>query len=1614
MEVVAISGGNAPFKREVHEWQHIDAKTGALLSGFQSSDRFVNGNLNSYGKTISQNVSTTDGTQHSQHKQMNILQTRTSNGGALQVVRAQTVQTSSSRRAMTTTSSFSSQFSNHNNDMMGSSSNQMLFGIHKPLNGDLLSINPRSSLLTSSSTNRELHHQQQQTATKSQSPTSSRIQALLSSSLATGNSSSSSSLSSATVTVQADNYSRRNNQLFNHNDTDVGILQQQQQQQQQSRQQHQHLNKLNSNNARENLSNASESASIEELTNLDDGNSFDGEATEWKRVSKIRRSLQFPKTSDPRRYYTRPPDLPENSVNVLKIKQEIENGRRLNTAMRNNHVDLVALDSILKNSPTESLASNQEPTETKSNCITADSLKEIRRRLRKLSNEFLYKDDMSSIDENNMSEDLNTGSYQTTTENSSKSLELRNRSKERELGLEDWHNRRKSYGFEKMFQPTDTFSNIESSTDSGIGRSSDLASNWSPTVDTQRTSGPTIIKFGDKPTKPASTSICLFNGSHLINEPLPENKPAPMRRSFEKKDELKRHSIAVDESRFVDEHYQRATDRKTSMVHLNGNYEEKYSSHEGILDENARRQKRVEFCKTEIHFAAESGRVNIVETDGKPPPTTNFRRRRRSSGGTLTNTYVDAIGTESPLLQIKSAADQFDVNTMVTTTIGSVFGGSNDDTDDQSEDGLLRGILKNKPVKPKPYHLGENMDNNGLWGVRLKHVENQHSFWRSSIEVEPPKSVSTEDALEQEFKNLVDRVQVIDDEIPSATLKTTVSNTTGGYSTRISLSAIPTTQSSKDTALPTTFSTSHTTSAFTNFNNKDNNRNSSTAINLGSLLMNDPNAEQKQTKYNNDRLKGTKISIDLKLPHPNSINLMDELKSTSLIIKTMRTTNYFDDAVKQLEEQDSPLIRSSSLRLNLHDNIPKSSSTNNMFRKKPEQQTQKYSSSLDGDRGILDGNSKDEFEFLNGFLEDNRKFEIAIAQKENSPPKQQQPPPIAAPRFKKIMNSNVLSHQLLQLKQLYDQQNDSDDNADAEVKSFLSTTEEKAASELSGSWSRVRVKKIANSYQTEGKWSTKVNIQNFESRSPALSRSNSLRVKKSEDLTVPTLVRKLSTGTRQLRDHELTYFGISKTTSATTPNNTIPKSHTISAFAVPLSSSNANHINTSFTHLASSKSSSVIINSSSTTASASSIVKPLTNKTHQPSSTIIINTKPTDSHNKPDLIMHSQKYDQSSAAVELTQSQKKSLIDALDECLNETNGQEPLYENIYANNSSGSNNSSSNKLKYNRKLDLDRDEKILDELTRAADEIMNTCKEMYHADNEEKRRKSLLGNNNSICLETIAEGKQQPREKVMKSKGVQVSRNFEDSLRRYHPRPQRTSSQSSIESLPRTTAVTTTSKVSTSSSIASRPKRLTASNKSGESTSTTLSSTRSLTAISRKRESGGSSDSKQRVQRVSSRERMQHQSNASSSEDLPNSSVETPRRPRRTKLIKSDKPDSATVVVVSQSERKSRLTRIKPTESSLRRQVGNENNPHVTKMSTTESKSRSSTTKSSSHNPNSSTTSPGTPNVYVSQTLMIPPRRRNHLRKVIRRNSSLKAREQSLKRRTRITRRTQLESCICS
>lgn len=460
-------------------------------------------------------------------------------------------------------------------------------------------------------------------------------------------------------------------------------------------------------------------------------------------------------------------------------------------ALNNNQGDdFVALNSILKEASLmdslNSNHSNEHSTTAKDECVTAESLQDIRKRLRKMDKfnrgfvaPSLPKEPNFSLEQN------------------CKSLELR-KNKERDINADEWLNRRKSYGFEKMHQPSESLSGaVESSVDSGLGlsRSSDLPSNWSPTNAASSEPQRTIITFGNDKSKPATTSISLFNHAAAAGDA----KPIPLRRTAignHKKidDDLKRHSIAVDEK--IDEHYQQrngAVDRKISLVNLNGRYEEK-----SLVDG---RQKKVEFCKTEIHFAADSGRVNIVETNTKPPPTNNFRRRRRTSGGnstTLDSEYPSK--SQQQELQIEDDAVDADENGKVTTTIGSVYDNAGNlkesDTDEgQSEDGL-RGILKNKPIKPRPYHLGENLESgSSLWGVRLKPVENQHTTWRHSADLESAisKKSVTEDALDVEFKNLV---KAIDDKAP-ATLnlnqfQSTVSS--NGYSTKINLSSLPTIQ----------------------------------------------------------------------------------------------------------------------------------------------------------------------------------------------------------------------------------------------------------------------------------------------------------------------------------------------------------------------------------------------------------------------------------------------------------------------------------------------------------------------------------------------------------------------------------------------------------------------------------------------------------------------------------------------------------------------------------------------------------------------------------------------------------------------------------------------------
>lgn len=110
----------------------------------------------------------------------------------------------------------------------------------------------------------------------------------------------------------------------------------------------------------------------------------------------------------------------------------------------------------------------------------------------------------------------------------------------------------------------------------------------------------------------------------------------------------------------------------------------------------------------------------------------------------------------------------------------------------------------------------------------------------------------------------------------------------------------------------------------------------------------------------------------------------------------------------------------------------------------------------------------------------------------------------------------------------------------------------------------------------------------------------------------------------------------------------------------------------------------------------------------RPSSTIIVNHlkhSPEIELHKPDLLMqalhHHQQQKSEASTPELSTAEKNSMMETLDSCIDETKNLDPLYENLYQN----------QKVKYDRKTDLARDEKILNELTRAADEIMNVSRD---------------------------------------------------------------------------------------------------------------------------------------------------------------------------------------------------------------------------------------------------------------------------------------------------------------
>ncbi|KRF78017.1 platelet binding protein GspB isoform X4 [Drosophila virilis] len=551
---------------------------------------------------------------------------------------------------------------------------------------------------------------------------------------------------------------------------------------------------------------------------------------DWRRVSKLRRSFQSQDYHNKTQSRPRPLplDLPSSTVSVARIRAELENGRRLNTAMRNNHVDLAALDSILNTTAAAVSAagaaaaaaasataqSSSKPQLAKrSTFLTAASLQEIRGKLKKLSDESLYKEDFlahQAIAQPAAVEVVQAPVPAPSTPSAFRvvhnthSLETRQRPKD--SSSSEWHLRRKSYGFEKMSPPENrSIFRVDASTDSGLGRSGEQLGNWSPTERSAAAAangaGSTIIHFGRQQVgKPASPS--------------------------EAEQLSKRHSIAVEETwRDI---------RKTSQVHVNGDSINGSNGNNSASQlQRSSAQKRVEFCKTEVHFAAESGRVNIVETDGKPPPTQNFRRRRRTASGPLQSLVKSASVTSSsssssssnvthfgddPTVRNKTIASstvayratlmeppelvtQPVAGTQVTvitkplveprysllettssTSRHSYTSTSGVDTTDNETDELanIRGILKNKPVKPKPYHLGENIESaDVLWSVPA-------TIKSDNRENSPPSRESAAGDSPITTKSVAERVRIVEQR--QFDKQKQPSPAGNGYSTKINVS----------------------------------------------------------------------------------------------------------------------------------------------------------------------------------------------------------------------------------------------------------------------------------------------------------------------------------------------------------------------------------------------------------------------------------------------------------------------------------------------------------------------------------------------------------------------------------------------------------------------------------------------------------------------------------------------------------------------------------------------------------------------------------------------------------------------------------------------------------
>uniref|UniRef100_A0A2H1WFW1 SFRICE_003038 n=1 Tax=Spodoptera frugiperda TaxID=7108 RepID=A0A2H1WFW1_SPOFR len=268
----------------------------------------------------------------------------------------------------------------------------------------------------------------------------------------------------------------------------------------------------------------------------------------------------------------------------------------------------------------------------------------------------------------------------------------------------DWNSRRKSYSFEDTspLNETITHSNdilaMESSTDSGICKSTEIVNDQIDDNSHSRYS------YRDDRRTPSN--------EESFKDWLSKNRPTSHYRGTKFKT-YREHDIVVE-----DPSENNITVQSSGKVCINLPItieadSEEYPKKHQLNEEGDRKVKKVEFCKTEVHFAAESGKVNIIATDEKPPPSNDFRKRRSAfvpMQDMKEKPMITLFGDKHDFPSINGVGAPLNIS-------GSEFGESDENT------AATKSILKNKIPKPKPYLLGENME----FGMADDHVNNDAS-----------------------------------------------------------------------------------------------------------------------------------------------------------------------------------------------------------------------------------------------------------------------------------------------------------------------------------------------------------------------------------------------------------------------------------------------------------------------------------------------------------------------------------------------------------------------------------------------------------------------------------------------------------------------------------------------------------------------------------------------------------------------------------------------------------------------------------------------------------------------------------------------------------------------